>query len=363
MKKVLLSLALSFSLSFAFTAADVYGVWNASGKLETTINNYLGKAVEGQFLMMVISGTAAAISIPKGSDFSSGDDHFRFSKDDFNDKWRFNQGKITFPSSYMQCQLISSKVMDCDVPAGYGFRKQTLKKAGTIAQFEAQLKKDLEKAKKEAEKKMQEKEKQKLEQEKQRQEEEKQAEVSRKEFSYETFNFGGEDYPTIKVGNTVWMAKNLNLPAEKSVCYKNEPENCEKYGRLYNWETAIKACPKGWHLPSGKEWQALIDFVDDEYYTTDKLKATSGWNSNGSGNGTDKYGFSALPGGYGKSDGSFNDVGWCTLWWSASENEDLSDNYFQCLYYVLSYVGRDNSYPSRSDDFKSYLFSVRCVQD
>jgi uncharacterized protein (TIGR02145 family) len=89
-----------------------------------------------------------------------------------------------------------------------------------------------------------------------------------------------------------------------------------------------------------------------------KLKATSGWNNRAdgtSGNGTDEYGFSALPGGLGFSDGSFNTVGFDGFWWSATE--DFSDGaYGRGVYYYLSYV-------DRGYDGVSYLFSVRCVQD
>jgi uncharacterized protein (TIGR02145 family) len=127
----------------------------------------------------------------------------------------------------------------------------------------------------------------------------------------------GKFYRTVKIGGQVWMAENLNYAAEGSKWYNNDEANGTKYGRLYDWETAKKACPAGWHLPSDAEWQTLVDFVGGKYIAGKKLKSTSGWNMDG--NGTDEYGFSALPGGSGYSDGYFDIAGYNGSWWSATE--------------------------------------------
>jgi uncharacterized protein (TIGR02145 family) len=125
----------------------------------------------------------------------------------------------------------------------------------------------------------------------------------------------GKTYQTVKIGNQVWMAENLNYPtANGSWCYNNQNSNCVKYGRLYNWQTALKVCPQGWHLPSDTEWQQLIDFAGNN--SAVKLKAKSGWNNNG--NGTDDYGFSALPGGGLQDYGKFYDLGKDGEWWSST---------------------------------------------
>jgi uncharacterized protein (TIGR02145 family) len=153
------------------------------------------------------------------------------------------------------------------------------------------------------------------------------------------------------------MAENLNYAASGSKCYDNKPDNCKKYGRLYDWNVAMKVCPSGWHLPSNAEWNELMAVVDGEEVAGKKLKAKSGWNKDKgkSGNGTDEFGFSALPGGYGDSGGSFYNVGSSGFWWSA--NEDGS--YFAYIRDMIYYY--DGA--SWSSYGKSYLFSVRCVQD
>jgi uncharacterized protein (TIGR02145 family) len=55
-----------------------------------------------------------------------------------------------------------------------------------------------------------------------------------------------------------WLAENLNFELEGSLCYKNYPAYCDKYGRLYDWVSAKTACPDGWHLSTQLEWQELM---------------------------------------------------------------------------------------------------------
>jgi uncharacterized protein (TIGR02145 family) len=114
------------------------------------------------------------------------------------------------------------------------------------------------------------------------------------------------------------MAENLNYPAVSSTCYGNSWSNCKQYGRLYNWSTAMSACPAGWHLPRDSEWTTLVNYVGGSKTAGNKLKSTSGWYKY---NGTDAYGFSALPGGYGGSDGGFNNAGSNGYWWCSTEDD------------------------------------------
>jgi len=174
-----------------------------------------------------------------------------------------------------------------------------------------------------------------------------------------TVTYGNETYPTVVIGTQTWFAKNLNYDpgTGTSACYNNETINCDKYGRLYDWETANTVCPSEWHLPSDAEWTTLENYVGNVEGT--KLKATSGWvnrNSEPEGNGTDNYGFAALPGGLGGSYGFYH-AGSIGYWWSDTEY-DVNVNY--AYYRIISY--NDNYVRSYSDE-KSDLHSVRCVKN
>ncbi|MDR2584008.1 MAG: fibrobacter succinogenes major paralogous domain-containing protein [Fibromonadaceae bacterium] len=168
-----------------------------------------------------------------------------------------------------------------------------------------------------------------------------------------------DEIKSVKIGNQTWMAENLNIAIDGSVCYENKTENCEKYGRMYNWETAINICPKGWHLPTVAEWDELVRYADGasggaespyKSQTAGKfLQAKSGWNNNG--NGEDKFGFAALPGGSKDSKG-FGLAGDYGVWWSASE-VDANGAYNRI-------IAKENVVGINFN--KSALLSVRCIK-
>jgi len=162
----------------------------------------------------------------------------------------------------------------------------------------------------------------------------------------------GKTYRTVVIGSQTWMAENLNYDGGGK-CYDNDPSNCAKYGRLYTWDEAKEACPAGWHLPSDAEWRQLKNAVGWNQTAGKKLKSKTGWDNNG--NGTDEHGFSALPGGYGRSDGGFSSAGSYGLWWSATEY-NASNAWRRIMYYNYENVVRNLN-------DKTSLFSVRCLAD
>jgi len=163
---------------------------------------------------------------------------------------------------------------------------------------------------------------------------------------------------SVTIGTQTWMAENLNRATTNSTCYNNNADSCAKYGRLYTWGAAKIACPSGWRLPTDAEWTALTGAVGGEWVAGEKLKATSGWYNgwNNNGNGTDEYGFSALPGGFGYSGGDFSYAGSLGYWWSSTDN-DASGAWNRYMDAVHENVYRSGDYG------EAFMFSVRCVQD
>jgi len=181
------------------------------------------------------------------------------------------------------------------------------------------------------------------------------------------------DYGNITIGSQVWMAKNWGCYVSGSKCYDNDQYNCNTYGRLYDWATAMALpssckyspcadiitdkhrgiCPTGWHIPSDDDWDILVTSVGSSSTAGSRLKARNGWNDDG--NGTNNYNFAALPGGYGIPGGYFDGEGYDGYWWSASESNDYDAYYWN----IVSYY--DELFWSY--DSKDYLRSVRCVKD
>jgi uncharacterized protein (TIGR02145 family) len=197
-----------------------------------------------------------------------------------------------------------------------------------------------------------------------------------------TDNRDGQTYKTVKIGEQWWMAQNLNYKtATGSYCYNDSATYCQKYGRLYTWATAVGkseeecgegvecniydvkirgVCPEGWHLPKYDEIETLVVAVGGVETAGKMLKSTEGWKdnrSNGtSGNGTDAFGFSALPAGYHYKDekGDFVALGGTTDFWTSTENGRIEARFMNIVEYDRSYL------PSLN---KGYAYSVRCLKD
>ena len=175
------------------------------------------------------------------------------------------------------------------------------------------------------------------------------------------------------------MAENLNYETDYSYCFADLPENCQKYGRLYLWGTAMDSvgefsknargcgfrssckatdpirgiCPEGWHLPSEEEMFILFTSAGGRSIAGKMLKSTYDWALDG--NGEDLLGFSALPAGLRSYENEYMNIGFYSYFWTTdrkySDNTDLAEFRYD------SYEAERISYT------KMGALPVRCVQD
>jgi uncharacterized protein (TIGR02145 family) len=190
-----------------------------------------------------------------------------------------------------------------------------------------------------------------------------------------------QEYRTTTIGDQTWMAENLNFESTSgSYCYRDDPANCDTYGRLYTWDVAMGGsvsssttpsgvqgvCPVGWHLPSDAEWTSLAEYVASITGLTQKndntwmqigpkLKATTGWSWPPGITSDDAFGFSGLGGGYKNPFHGYGDMGSKGVWLSSTE---INNSY---AYYPALFYGH-NSF-NLSHNYKSSAGSVRCVMD
>ena len=164
-------------------------------------------------------------------------------------------------------------------------------------------------------------------------------------------------YKTVKIGNQTWMAENLAYKATAGCyAYEDNESNAKIYGYLYNWETAKKVCPSGWHLSSKDDWSVLLTYLGGELIAGDKLKevGTNHWHKPISA-ATNESGFTALPGGFRNEKGEFYVLGYNSWWWCSTEEDAERANqvfiYGHIKDVTISYID------------KNYGFSVRCVKD
>jgi uncharacterized protein (TIGR02145 family) len=191
----------------------------------------------------------------------------------------------------------------------------------------------------------------------------------------------GKEVKTVTIGTQQWMAENLNagsfrngeaIPEAKTAedwdaAYKNEraawcyygndPNKGKEFGRLYNWYAVNDPrglAPAGWHVPSDEEWSVLVNFLGGDNVAGPKMKATSGWKGDGSGN--NSSGFAGLPGGHRYyKDAGFYHNGNVGFWWSSTKN-DKWNAWYRALNTSYTLCARDNGGMNTG-------FSIRCVKD
>ncbi len=209
-----------------------------------------------------------------------------------------------------------------------------------------------------------------------------------------TVNHAGKTYHTVQIGEQCWLKENLdvgNMIDHKSsstdnniiekYCIDDDPQNCEKYGGLYQWDELMDytqleggkgICPEGWHIPTDLELKVLLGTVDTQYDVGDHewdtvqwhgydggghLKATGNnhWDSPNEG-ATNSSGFSALPHGYREFEGNgFNGARAYLVLWTSSQ-VDENEAWRRALSYYYKEV-------FRSHHNKGFGYSARCIKD
>ena len=209
-----------------------------------------------------------------------------------------------------------------------------------------------------------------------------------------TVTYEGQVYNTVQIGNQCWLKENLNVGTMingssnqtnngtiEKYCYEDNPDNCDIYGGLYQWDEMMQyttqegvqgICPEGWHLPTDAEYCTVTKFLDPSVncgavgysgtHAGGKMKATGTiqggdglWNEPNAG-ATNESGFSGLPAGYRDTGGTFSSLGYSGWFWSSSVHGSyrwywkLSGN--EARVYRYSYYGLPEN-----------GFSVRCLKD
>ena len=201
--------------------------------------------------------------------------------------------------------------------------------------------------------------------------------------------YNGYTYATIVFGNgQEWMAENLRTTHFSNgdtipnfilfdqvvsdpgwVNYNHDPQLGNIYGKLYNFravQDSRNICPSGWHIPNENEWNLLINYIDPTANLTAtgvqsysagcqfKTSDTLYWNSPNAG-ATNGTGFSALPGGIGYNNGTFNNLGETAYFWTSVSNGPFYAYYRQLnSTYCSIYRGSFSRFSASS---------VRCIKN
>lgn len=160
------------------------------------------------------------------------------------------------------------------------------------------------------------------------------------------------------------MAENLRYTGNGCLTNPWNRTGCRKYTHqiygedvFYQWDAAMNGslaqnsqglCPDGWHIPSSYEWEVLENYVGGSDIAGTRLKSSIHWN------GTNNYGFNALPSGFLSDTGALTGVGEYGIWWTSSLNTS-SSSYRRTL--------SENAHVSFSTAAREFGNLVRCVKN
>jgi uncharacterized protein (TIGR02145 family) len=163
----------------------------------------------------------------------------------------------------------------------------------------------------------------------------------------------GTVYHTITIGGVTWMAENLKYKAKSGAFFfDNDSNNIPDYGVLYEWKTAVNVCPAGWHLPSGTEFQTLVNHFEQ--------------NENWGRIASDPSSFGIQLGGMQDYEGTFSEMDESGYYWTSTEYDKTNAEYFSYLLIndkpVID-ISRKEDISDIHGTEKSNKYSIRCIKN
>ena len=187
-----------------------------------------------------------------------------------------------------------------------------------------------------------------------------------------TVTYAGKTYNTVLIGEQCWLKENLDVGVMiqgsqnatnngviEKYCYNNNPNNCNTYGGLYQWNEAMQysttpgtqgICPTGWHMPTTPEIVTLFNTVS---FSSNALKAIG--QGTGGGAGTNTSGFSALLAGSRSVSSGFTYLGENAFFFHSTESSSLAAE--------NSMLKFDDNWPYTGAGHKGLGLSIRCLKD
>ena len=201
-------------------------------------------------------------------------------------------------------------------------------------------------------------------------------------------------YENIKIGNQVWLKKNLNVSkfnngdniveaktAEEwkaanigfrpAWCYYNyDSASGVRYGKLYNWFAVYDKrglAPNGYRIPTFSDWTELQQFLGGRLKAGNKLKSNTEWKYRKIDDKThiNESGFNAYPTGIRDFYGNFSNSYQYSFFWCFSHDSIVrSFVLLQNCTFFNECIFNDSSYSKIEEKFafRGHGMSIRCIK-
>jgi len=164
----------------------------------------------------------------------------------------------------------------------------------------------------------------------------------------------GYSYRSIRLGNQTWLADNLNMWLnDEAICFMNNAQYCQRFGKLYTWFGAQEACKRlgpDWRLPSLEDWENLCLIYDPEGHLDQGSFKVFGALLKGG-----KSGFETRGAGYYTPEGGFMGVYYDAGFWTSTAANPIEA-------YEIFFLGREKR-TFKAIAEQNYRLSCRCVRD